>query len=80
MVHALPLLQQALDSPPFGTSQPLKDDKFMDTHLMIGVAVMFGLIGIAASRDLLRRMREQQPQLVPVEIEPQDAQRQRREH
>lgn len=52
----------------------------MDTHLMIGVAVMFGLIGIAASRDLLRRMREQQPQLVPVEIEPQDAQPQRREH
>ncbi|MGF6636570.1 hypothetical protein [Paraburkholderia sp. MM6662-R1] len=33
----------------------------MDTHLMIGLAVMFGLIGVAASRDLLRRMREQQP-------------------
>ncbi|MDR7004375.1 hypothetical protein PQQ81_24290 [Paraburkholderia strydomiana] len=41
----------------------------MDTHLMIGVAVMFGLIGIAASRDLLRRLREQQPQLVPIKIE-----------
>ena len=38
----------------------------MDTHLMIGVAVMLGLIGIAASRDLLRRLREQQPQLVPI--------------
>jgi hypothetical protein len=25
----------------------------MDTHLLIGVAVMLGLIGIAASRDLL---------------------------
>ena len=31
----------------------------MDTHLMIGVAVMLGLIGIAASRDLLRRLRDQ---------------------
>ncbi len=41
----------------------------MDTHLMIGVAVMFGLIGIAASRDLLRRLREQQPQLVPIKVE-----------
>ena len=30
----------------------------MDTHLMIGVAVMLGLIGIAASRDLLRRLRD----------------------
>jgi len=47
----------------------------MDTHLMIGLAVMIGLIGVAASRDLLRRMREQQPQLVPVEVESQDAQR-----
>jgi hypothetical protein len=46
----------------------------MDTHLMIGLAVMFGLIGVAASRDLLRRMRQQQPQLVPVEVESQDAQ------
>jgi hypothetical protein len=60
-----------MDSPPLGTSQPLKDDTFMDTHLMIGVAVMFGLIGVAASRDLLRRMREQQPQLVPVKVESQ---------
>ena len=41
----------------------------MDTHLMIGVAVMLGLIGIAASRDLLRRLREQQPQLVPIKVE-----------
>lgn len=41
----------------------------MDTHLMIGVAVMFGLIGIAASRDLLRRLREQQPRLAPVKVE-----------
>jgi hypothetical protein len=41
----------------------------MDTHLlMIGVAVMLGLIGIAASRDLLRRLRPQ-PRLVPVRIE-----------
>jgi hypothetical protein len=45
----------------------------MDTHLMIGVAVMFGLIAIAASRDLLRRLREQQPQLVPVKVERPDA-------
>ncbi|WP_167334018.1 hypothetical protein [Paraburkholderia dilworthii] len=45
----------------------------MDTHLMIGVAVMFGLIGIAASRDLLRRLREQQPQLAPVKVERPDA-------
>lgn len=45
----------------------------MDTHLMIGVAVMFGLIGIAASRDLLRRLREQQPQLVPIKVEHPDA-------
>ncbi|MBP0594501.1 hypothetical protein J8I87_33525 [Paraburkholderia sp. LEh10] len=41
----------------------------MDTQLlMIGVAIMFGLIGIAASRDLLRRLRPQQ-RLVPVRIE-----------
>ncbi|WP_198021367.1 hypothetical protein [Burkholderia sp. WSM2232] len=45
----------------------------MDTHLMIGVAVMFGLIGIAASRDLLRRLREQQPQLAPVKVERREA-------
>jgi hypothetical protein len=37
----------------------------MDTNLLIGIAVMFGLIGIAASRDLLRRLR-QQPRLVPI--------------
>jgi hypothetical protein len=49
----------------------------MDTHLVIGVAVMFGLIGVAASRDLLRRLREQQPQLVPVKVEQPDT---RREH
>jgi hypothetical protein len=35
----------------------------MDTHLLIGIAVMFGLIGIAASRDLSRSLK---PQLVPV--------------
>ncbi|HWT35376.1 MAG TPA: hypothetical protein VN289_03800 [Paraburkholderia sp.] len=41
----------------------------MDTHLlMIGVAVMVGLIGFAASRDLLRRVRPQ-PRMVPVRIE-----------
>ncbi|MDQ7979341.1 hypothetical protein QYH69_19005 [Paraburkholderia sp. SARCC-3016] len=39
----------------------------MDTHLMIGVAVIFGLIAVAASRDLLRRMRPQ-PRLVPVKV------------
>ncbi|WP_368621109.1 hypothetical protein [Paraburkholderia sp. BR13444] len=65
-------------SPPFGTSQPLKDDTSMDTHLMIGLAVMFGLIGVAASRDLLRRMRVQQPRLVPVEVESQVAPRRER--
>jgi hypothetical protein len=37
----------------------------MDTHLMIGVAVMLGLIGIAASRDMLRRLRPQ-ARLAPV--------------
>lgn len=31
----------------------------MDTHLMFGIAVMMGLIGIAASRDLLRMRRAQ---------------------
>jgi hypothetical protein len=51
----------------------------MDTHLMIGVAVMLGLIGIAASRDLLRRVREQQPQLAPVKVERPELQSQRRE-
>ncbi|MBB5506361.1 hypothetical protein [Paraburkholderia atlantica] len=50
----------------------------MDTHLMIGLAVMFGLIGVAASRDLLRRMRVQQPRLVPVEVESQHAPRRER--
>jgi hypothetical protein len=64
---------------PFGTSQPLKDEGLMDTHLMIGVAVMFGLIGIAASRDLLRRVREQQPQPVPIEVDRPDLRAQRRE-
>jgi len=49
----------------------------MDTHLVIGVAVMFGLIGVAASRDLLRRLREQQPQLVPVKLEQPQARRER---
>ncbi|MDE1183798.1 hypothetical protein [Paraburkholderia sp.] len=48
----------------------------MDTHLMIGVAVMMGLIGIAAARDLLRRLRAQQ-RLVPVRVET-DVQRQPR--
>ncbi|MCC8405178.1 hypothetical protein LJ655_25435 [Paraburkholderia sp. MMS20-SJTN17] len=50
----------------------------MDTHLMIGMAVMFGLIGAAASRDLLRRLREQQPQLVPVKVESKDLPRRER--
>jgi hypothetical protein len=62
-----------------GTPQQLKDEGHMDTHLMIGVAVMFGLIGIAASRDLLRRLREQQPQLVPIKVERPDLQGQRRD-
>jgi hypothetical protein len=31
----------------------------MDTHLMIGVAVMVGLIGLAASRDLFQALRAQ---------------------
>ena len=40
----------------------------MDTNLlMIGVAVMLGLIGVAASRDLLRRLRPQ-PRLVPIRV------------
>jgi hypothetical protein len=65
--------------PTIGTSQQPKDEGFMDTHLMIGVAVMFGLIGVAASRELLRRLREQQPQLVPIKVERADLQAQRRE-
>lgn len=52
----------------------------MDTNLMIGLAVMFGLIGIAASRDLLRRLRDQQPQLVPVKVERPEVPAQRRDH
>jgi hypothetical protein len=40
----------------------------MDTHLLVGVAVMFGLIAIAASRDLVRSLRPQ-PQLVPIRID-----------
>jgi hypothetical protein len=43
------------------------EEEFMDTHLLVGVAVMFGLIAIAASRDLLRSLRPQ-PQLVPIRI------------
>lgn len=45
----------------------------MDTHLMIGLAVMMGLIGVAASRDLMRRLRAQQPRLVPIKVERTDA-------
>ncbi|WP_233862923.1 hypothetical protein [Paraburkholderia adhaesiva] len=37
----------------------------MDTHLMIGIAVMMGLIGIAASRDLLSMRRSR---LQPVSL------------
>ncbi|CAM2189864.1 conserved hypothetical protein [Paraburkholderia sacchari] len=37
----------------------------MDMHTMIGIAVMMGLIGIAASRDLLRMRRAQ---LQPVKL------------
>jgi hypothetical protein len=66
--------QQQPQQPP-----ALKDEEFMDTHLIIGVAVMFGLIGIAASRDLLRRLREQQPQLVPIKIERSGSREQRRD-
>jgi hypothetical protein len=41
----------------------------MDMHyLMIGVAVMLGLIGVAASRDLMRHLRPQ-PKLVPIRVE-----------
>jgi hypothetical protein len=72
----------AFNSPPFGKSQQpqqLKDEESMDTHLMIGVAVMLGLIGIAASRDLLRRLRDQQAQLVPIKVERPDLQGQRRD-
>ncbi|WP_287189548.1 hypothetical protein [Paraburkholderia sp.] len=39
----------------------------MDTHLLVGIAVMLGLIGIAAWRNLLRTLRPQ-PQLVPVKV------------
>jgi len=73
----------AFNWPPFGKSQQpqqqLKDEEFMDTHLMIGVAVMLGLIGIAASRDLLRRLRDQQPRLVPIKVERPDLQGQQRD-
>ncbi|MCG5076993.1 hypothetical protein [Paraburkholderia tagetis] len=37
----------------------------MNTHLMIAIAVMMGMIGIAASRDLLRMRRAQ---LQPVRL------------
>jgi hypothetical protein len=37
----------------------------MHTHLMIGLSVMMGLIGIAASRDLLSMRRSQ---LQPVSL------------
>ena len=47
----------------------------MDTHLMIGMTVMFGLVAVAALRDLLRRLREQQPQLAPVTVESNDVPR-----
>jgi hypothetical protein len=40
---------------------------FMDTHLLVGIAVMLGLIGIAAGRNLLRTLRPQ-PQLVPLKV------------
>ncbi|CAG4904963.1 hypothetical protein [Paraburkholderia saeva] len=39
----------------------------MDMHLLVGVAVMLGLIGIAAWRDLQRTLRPQ-PELVPVRV------------
>ncbi|CAG4890306.1 hypothetical protein [Paraburkholderia gardini] len=39
----------------------------MDTHLLVGIAVMLGLIGIAAGRNLLRTLRPQ-PQLVPLKV------------
>jgi hypothetical protein len=44
----------------------------MDTHLLIGLAVMLGLIGFTGSRELLRRFKAQ-PQLVPVRAERRDA-------
>ncbi|MFC0575715.1 hypothetical protein [Paraburkholderia solisilvae] len=44
---------------------PCHEEGNMDTHLMIGVAVIAGLIVVAASRDVLRRLRPQ-PRLVPV--------------
>jgi len=44
----------------------------MDTHLLIGVAVVLGLSGIVASSDLLRNLRAQ-PQLVPIRAERRDA-------
>lgn len=51
----------------------------MDTHLMIGLAVMMGLIGIAASRDLMRRLRAQEPKLVPIKIDSRDMSGRRRD-
>ena len=44
----------------------------MDTHLIIGIAVMMGLIGIAASRDLLR-MRRAQLERVTLRVRRDDA-------
>jgi hypothetical protein len=55
-----------------GTEVTGIEEGLMDTHLLIGVAVMLGLIGLAASRDLLRRMRPQ-PQLVPIRAERRDS-------
>jgi hypothetical protein len=39
----------------------------MDTNLMIGITVVFALVGVAVSRDLMRRMRSKS-QLVPVRV------------
>jgi len=53
--------------PPQPIRNKWQEEEYMDTHLMIGVAVIFGLIVIAASRDVLRRLRPQ-PRLVPVKV------------
>jgi hypothetical protein len=61
-VEFMPLPEQ-----PGARRNPQRKRNSMDTNLMIGVAVIFGLIGIAATRDLLRRLRPQQ-RLVPVKV------------
>jgi hypothetical protein len=39
----------------------------MNLHLLMGLGVLLGVVGVAVSRDLLRRMTKAKPQPVRVE-------------